>query len=332
LRTYGSVGVWGFGLKPCHAVSVSNTERVLIENCHASRMSGECFVSSSRSRGAVKPGQPYTQKITYLRCSVTDCARNAFNDVLCGNENTDVLNCRIVDVGGCAWEGASRFVKFTGNYVRNAGTVAMGNLGPANRDATFPDLGAGQHIVADNVFESVTPYGGCAIRSARGATQVIIRNNLFVNFGSSAVEAGGYSTANSYLSANTTITGNIFDMTAVGQKSVPRTAISIDADDTVISDNQIYVRGTNDAAVTAIRLKEPAVNALVHDNLLRNCGTGIASVASQSAVIKAVDASTFEVTSGAVPIGSNPWRYPHALLHFALPCRSSAPYSSSVSL
>ncbi len=73
-------------------------------------------------------------------------------------------------------------MKFVGNYVRNGGTVAMGNLGPANRDKTYPDLGAGQHIIADNVFESGVPYGGCAIRSAVGATQVVIRNNLFINF------------------------------------------------------------------------------------------------------------------------------------------------------
>jgi hypothetical protein len=127
-------------------------------------------------------------------------------------------HCRIVDVGGCSWEGASRFVKFIGNYVRNGGTVAMGNLGPSNRDYTYPDLGDGQHIIADNVFESNVPYGSCAIRSAVGATQVIIRNNLFVNFGSSAVETSGATDPRHYASGNTTITGNIFDMTCVGPK------------------------------------------------------------------------------------------------------------------
>ena len=83
-------------------------------------------------------------------------------------ENTSVLYCRIVDVGGCTWEGASRFVKFIGNYVRNAGTVAMGNLEPAIATQLSRCSAAGQHIVADNVFESNVPYGGCAIRSGPG--------------------------------------------------------------------------------------------------------------------------------------------------------------------
>lgn len=326
LRTLGSTAVWGFFLKPCHAMDIVNTRRVLVENCHASRMSGECFVSSSRSRVSLKTGATNTfqnpsvagssaagngncEGITYLRCSVTDCARNAFNDVMCGGEFTTVQNCRIIDVGGCAWEGASRFVKITGNYLRNAGVIGMGNLGPANRDATFPDLGAGQHIVADNVFESITPYGACAIRTSRGATQVIVRNNLFVNFNSSGVEAGGFSYGNEYPAANTTITGNIFDMTAIGQKPAPRTAITVLADDTVVSDNQIYVRGATDATVTAIRIREPAMNTTVHDNLVRNCGTGIVGMAAQSAVGEITDTTSFIAGYGTVPVGLVPHQY-----------------------
>ena len=135
INTRGSTYIWGFGLKHCNAVNIRDTERVLVENCHASRMSGECFVASGHSGGTAKPGESYTQWITYRRCSVTDSARNAFNDVMSSIENTSVLNSRIVDVGGCTWEGASRFVKFMGNYVRNAGTVAIGNLGPPNREA-----------------------------------------------------------------------------------------------------------------------------------------------------------------------------------------------------
>jgi hypothetical protein len=71
----------------------------------------------------------------------------------------------------CAWEGASRFVKLTGNYVRNAGTVAIGNT--SMRAAHMEDLGTAPHVIANNVFESVVPYGGSAIRSAWGATQVV---------------------------------------------------------------------------------------------------------------------------------------------------------------
>ena len=295
IGTRGSGPTWGFGLKHCCAMGIFNTERVLVENCHASRMSGECFFATawSRSRGTVKPGQSYTQWITYRRCSVTDSARNAFNDGGCGIENTSVLNCRIVDVGGCAWESASRFVKFVGNYVRNSGTVAIGNLGTENRDKTFPELGSGQHVIADNVFESIVPYGGCAIRSARGATQVIIRNNLFINFNSSAIEASGSGGSNGYNSENTTITGNIFDMTCVGQKPLSRTAINVSANDTIVSDNQIYVRGAVDPLATAIRLREPALNVNVHDNLIRNCGIGIATEMLVARVSEVVDDRTF---------------------------------------
>ncbi len=293
LNTRGAAAIWGQALKSCNAISIYGTQRALVENCHASRMSSECFVGASPSRTGARGGQSYSQSITYLRCSATDCARNAFNDVLCGAENTAVLQCRIVDVGGCAWEGASRFVKFVGNYVRNAGTVAMGNLGPANRDATYPELGAGQHLVADNVFEQTVPYGGCAIRSARGATQVIIRNNLFVNFGSSAIEASGYSGPRDYPPGNTLIAGNMIDMTCVEASSSPRIAVDISADDTHIGDNQIYVRGAVAAEVTAIRLCEPAVNVNVHDNLIRNCGLGLVTTRGRSGVLEVVDDRTF---------------------------------------
>jgi hypothetical protein len=320
LRTKGSQAVWGFALKPCHAMDIVNTRRVLVENCHATRMSGEAFVASSRSRAGLKAkpvagfdnpsvfggtaaANGSSEGITYLRCSVTDCARNAFNDVMCGGEFTTVQNCRIIDVGGCSWEGASRYVKITGCYIRNAGVIGMGNLGPANRDASFPDLGAGQHIVSDNVFEAITPYGAAAIRSSRGATQVIIRNNLFVNFNSSAVEAGGHGLHNEYPAANTTITGNIFDMTAVGQKPTPRTVIIVGADDTVVSDNQIYVRGKPDSTVTAIRVREPASNLIIHDNLIRSCGTGLSVIAGRSSVGKVLNDTSFIAGSGSVPVG-----------------------------
>jgi hypothetical protein len=298
INTRGSTYIWGFSLKHCNAMTINNTERVLVENCHASRMSGECFVSGGRSRGAVQPGQSYTQWITYQRCSVTDCARNAFNDTQCNAENTSILNCRIIDVGGNSWESASRFVKFSGNYMRNAGVVGIGNLGPANRDNTYPGLGSGQHIVADNVFEGGTPYGGCAVRSSRGATQVIVRNNLFINYNSSGVEVTGTYFTNEYQSANTIITGNIFDMTCIGQKSLTRTAITISCNDTIISSNQIYVRGETDPLVTGIRLNEPAMNAIVHDNLIRNCNTGIITSRGESRVGEVVDDRTFKRLDG----------------------------------
>ena len=299
IPTRGSSYFWGFAAKNCNATTISDTERVLIENCHGRRMASECFVAGGRSRGTpAKPNAAHTKMTTYLRCSAIDCGRNAFNDVTCGSENTSVLYCRIVDVGGCSWEGASRFVKFIGNYVRNSGTVAMGNLSLGNRDKSFPDLGAGQHIVADNVFESNVPYGGCAIRTARGATQVIIRNNLFVNFNSSAVEASGFSDSIDYPSANTTIAGNIFDMTCVGAKSSRRAAVDVSASDAIVSDNQVYVRGACDAAVTAIRICEPALNVNVHDNLVRNCGQGILAARGLGRVAEVIDSQTFLRAAG----------------------------------
>jgi hypothetical protein len=198
-----------------------------------------------------------------------------------------------VDVGGNAWEGASRFVKFTGNYVRNAGPIGMGNIGVANRDETFPDLGAGQHIVADNVFEGYVPYATNAICSRVGTTQVIIRHNLFINFNSCAVEIRGESGPRHYPSSNTIITGNIFDMTCIGQQPIQRIAINISANDTIISDNQVYVRGSVDPLVTAILIREPALNVNVHNNLIRNCGAGIVTEIGEATVGEVVNERTF---------------------------------------
>ena len=292
--------MWGMYLKGCNAVGIRDTTRVLVENCHAWHMATEAFYSQGNSRQGPKEPKQYTKEITYRRCSAIDCGRNAFNNNDLA-ENTSVLNCRIVDVGGCSWEGASRFVRFMDNYVRNSGTVAMGNI--SSRAEHLEQLGTAQHIVADNVFESVVPYGGCAVRSAWGATQVVIRNNLFVNFGSCAVEVLGRGDDRHLPSANTTITGNIFDMTEIGPESKPRTCVGIvGAADTIISDNQMYVRGDCDPQVTAIRLSEPAINLLVHDNLIRNCGTGLAAACSQGRVGEVIDPTTFVSGGGHVPM------------------------------
>ena len=291
LRTTGCQGLWGFYLRHCNAVGIRSTERVLVENCHATKMSAECFYSASRARigGRPEPKQ-YTKQITYLRCSVVDSGRNAFNNNDYA-ENTCVLYCRIVDVGGCTWEGASRFVKFVGNYVRNSGTVAMGNIG--SRAEHLDILGSGQHIVADNVFESGVCYGGCAIRAACGATQVIVSNNLFVNFNSSAVEFS--STTTKHLpTTNTTAIGNIFDMTCVDKDPKTRHAILASVADTIVADNQIYVRGTPDPTVTGIVVREPALGVTVHDNLIRNCGEGIACRRVQARVGEVLDKQTFK--------------------------------------
>ena len=178
----------------------------------------------------------------------------------------------------------------------------MGNLGTYNRDDTFPDVGAGQHIVANNVFEQVVPYGSAAICSAVGAQQVIITNNRFINFGSSAVNVVGHSDPTHYPSAHTTIRGNIFDMTDVAGTSKTRYAIHVSAPGTIVSDNQIYVRGECDQNVTAIKLLEPARDLTVHDNLIRNCGTGILCERATSRVGEVLDDTTFTSSRRTLPL------------------------------
>jgi len=297
LDTRGSSYTWGFFLKSSAAMWMAGTERLLVENCHARRMTGECFYASPprREPGQVPQNHACTKSVTYLRCSVEDCARNAFNNNFQGRdvaEDTNILYCRIQDMGGCAWEGASRFVRFIGNHVRNAGTVAMGNIN--SRDRFFEEEGrSAQHIIADNVFEKSCSYGGCAIRAASGASQVIIRNNLFVDFNASAVEISGDTGSRSLPSANALITGNIFDMTAAGEEPVKRAAVRVTASDVTVSDNQIYVRGPADALLTGVCVREDALNVNVHDNLVRHCGTGFAATRARGWVGEVVDAATF---------------------------------------
>lgn len=290
--------LWGQDLKTSFAVATIGTQRVYVENVHAYRMSLEAFWSGGPSRSGTKPEPPaYSRSIIYERCWAIDCGRNAFNNNDMA-EGTVMNNCRIVDVGGCAWEGASRFVKFTNNYIRNAGTVAIGNI--SSRSEDFEVLPSGQHIVSGNVFESVVPYGGCAIRTASGCNPVVISNNLFINFGSSAVELCGH-IGPGLPPYNTTVRGNIFDMTEVGPQSRARHAIDSSENGVIISDNQIYVRGAVDPAVTAIRLHEPALNVTVHDNQISNCGTGLAAVRAWSRVATVVDNTTFESAGIYVP-------------------------------
>lgn len=303
-RQMGALGLpgypqmWGFYAKHCSAVAINSPERLLVENCHASRMSAECFYSSSSSRSGNTDPPAYTKSIVYQYCTVTDCARNAFNNNDMA-ENTSVLYCRIQDVGGCTWEGASRFVKFVGNYVRNAGTVAIGNI--RSRDAAFDILPSGQHIVAHNTFEQEMVYGGCAIRSCSGSTPVLISGNIFVNFNTSAIEANGASDAENLPAGNTIITGNAIDLTCVREDSRARAGITVSADDTTVSDNQIYVRGAVDPRVKGIVLQEPAQNLVVHDNTLRGCGTGLATATLSGRVEQVLDARCFRAG------GNLPW-------------------------
>lgn len=293
-RTSSGRACWPVGMKPCQAIHLRNTERVLIENCHASRMNCEAFYCQGDSRSGQREPKAYTRSLTYLRCSAVNCDGNAFNNNDLA-ENTSVLHCRIQDVGGCTWEGASRFVRFVGNYVRHSGTIAMGNIG--SRAEHLEQLGSGQHIIADNVFEGDTFYagrsGGYMIRAAHGATQVIIRNNLFINFASSGIEIAGMADDRHLPASVATVTGNIIDLTNVGGKPLQRTGINVSASSVLVADNQVYVRGPCDPDVTAILLKEPAVDLLVHDNLIRNCGRGLATGRAESSILEVLDPRTF---------------------------------------
>jgi hypothetical protein len=266
-------------------------------------MNCEAFYCQGDSRAGTREPRAYTKSLTYLRCSVTNSDGNGFNNNDLA-ENTSVLHCRIVDVGGCTWEGASRFVRFIGNYVRNSGTVAMGNIG--SRTNHLEELGSGQHIVADNVFEGRTFYngrpGGYIVRATCGASQVIVRNNIFVNYNSCGIEIIPGGDTRHLPTGNCTITGNIMDMTAIGEPSRLRNAIHVGSSDMIVSDNQIYTRGTCDTNVTAIRLTEPAINLIVHDNLIRNCSSGLVGDTVYSIVDEVVDPMTFTAGRGNVPM------------------------------
>ena len=180
----------------------------------------------------------------------------------------------------------------------------MGNI--RSRAEHFEQLGSAQHIVADNVFEGRTCYGGrpggYIVRATDGAIQVIVRNNLFVNYNSCGIEIIPGGDERSLPTSNCTITGNIMDMTAIGEPSRARTAIHVGSSDVIVSDNQVYTRGACDTNVTAIRLTEPAINLIVHDNLLRNCGEGIASDTAYSVVGEIVDPTTFIASRGRIPL------------------------------
>jgi hypothetical protein len=290
-RMHGFRSMWGFYIKHCNAVGIRSPERVLVENCHATGMSAECFYSGSRSRIGNNDPASYTKSIVYRNCTVFDCARNAFNNNDHA-ENTAVLYCRVQDVGGCSWEGASRFVKIVGNYIRNAGTVAIGNTG--SRGEHLDVLPTGQHIVAHNTFEEQMVYGRCAIRTCFGATPVIISNNIFVNFNTSAIEANGRGDWRHLPSANTIITGNAIDLTCVRDDSCTRFGIRATADDTTISDNQIYVRGDVDPEVKGIVLAEPARNIVVHDNIVRGCAIGLEATKTEGRIDNVIDSRTFK--------------------------------------
>jgi len=296
---------WACALKPCNAVSVSGTERVLVEDVHASRMATECFFSGGPYRKGAEEPANYTKSLTFLRCSVTDCAANAFNNCDFA-ECTSILYCRVDGAGWHMYEGSGRFVRIIGNYIRNSGPITIGDI-PHNLPraglAHTEQLGIGQAVVRDNVLEGIGRCGGIAIN--HGPTQVIVANNLFINYSGNAITASSATVHWSFPPQNLTITGNLIDLTCVGEARKRQiTGITVSTADTIVSNNQVYVRGAVDPGVTGIRLTDAAQNLLVHDNLIRNCGTGLCANRTEGKVVGVLDPTRFTVAG--IPY---PWRY-----------------------
>lgn len=293
MKTKGTTGLWGFYLKKSNALCVRSTERVYVENCHAKRMSAECFFSCGEYRMGSSVPEKYTKTLSFVRCSVEDCARNAFNNNDLA-ENTHLIDCRVVDVGGCCWEGASRFVNVRGCYFRNCGTMAIGNI--RMRKPELESLGSGQHVVSDNVFEDCCSYGLSMIGVGACATQVIIKANSFINFNSDAILVSADTGTNDLPCQNIIITGNSFDMTAENSPSKKRFAISIAADAVTVSDNQIFANtkdNTSDANLTAIVVRDDAQYSIIHDNMIKNCGGGIETARCPGQVGEVIDDTSF---------------------------------------
>jgi len=275
LNTKGGDSVWGFYFHKSNATCILDTERVYIENCHARRMSAECFYANGNKRTPPAPEPTaYNKSIIYMRCTVEDCARNAFNSAI-QIENTSILYCRIRDVGGCAWESASRFSRVEGCYFRNCGSIGIGNS--RRRDIFHEYLTTGQHVISGNHFESGCCYGKAMIRVGAAATQVIISGNNFINFNSNAIETFGEGGIVDLPSENTIITSNTFDMSATENTSQNRHAIRITNNFVTVSDNQIYVRGARDERVTGIEISDDVTRVQLHNNTLAGLGRGIIS-------------------------------------------------------
>ena len=298
LPAQGYPHMWGFFARHCNAITFRTPGHALVENCHATGMSAECFYSGSVSRkGGQEPPARYTKSITYRHCTVSDCARNAFNNNDFA-EGTSVLNCRVENIGGCAWEGASRFVKFSGNYVTNAGPVAMGNI--RSREKHFDVLPSGQHIVSDNTFEGELAYGNSFIAASAGASPVIISDNLFVNLNASAIEVSGFGNTNNLPAGNIIIRSNAIDLTCGSEVSKSRFGISASTNNTTISGNQIYTRNGIDAGVTGLVIAEPAHNLVVSDNTIRGCRLGLQATRIKGSIGEIIDPRSFR-SNGRMP-------------------------------
>lgn len=315
-RTSSGYGFWPNSLKGCNAIHLGGTDRVLIENVHARRMASEAFYAQAPTRVAGQPDpEHYQQSLTYLRCSVTDCAANAFNNNDRG-ENTSLLYCRVDGAGWHAAEMPARFLRVIGCYFRNTGPVTVGDM--SHRYEDLNELGCGQAMIRDNVFEGIGKCGGIAVN--HGSSQVVISGNLFINFNGTAIRVSSQTVRpslpwfkpdaplnwGSYPSRSVVVSGNLIDLTCVGGESVERVGIKVDASEVTVADNQVYVRGAADPKVTGLLLSDPALHLTVHDNQLRHCGAGLLTARAGSGVTKVIDETTF--LEASLPLE---WRYTH---------------------
>ena len=269
----GGDSVYGFYFKKSNAMHVKNTERVLVENCHARKMSAECFYSQGDARETANPPENYTREITYLRCSVEDCARNAFNNNDKA-ERTSLLYCRVKDIGNGAWEGASRFITIHGCYMCNT-LMGLGNVG--QRLERYNKLGAAQHVITDNYFEGGNEMNYPMIRVGSFASQVTIANNVFVNYNAPAIYVDGGVLSNNTPPENVIISGNSIDLTAVDSPSRERYGIKVASDFVTVSNNHVFVRGEVDEKAKGIVISDDVIRLSVHDNTVAGCKVGIES-------------------------------------------------------
>jgi hypothetical protein len=308
-------GYWPNSLKGCNAIGMSGTERVLIENVHVSRMANEAFYAQGPARQGKKEPAQYQKSLTYLRCTVTDCAANAFNNNDRA-ENTSILYCRVDGAGWHAAEMPARFLRVIGSYFRNTGAITVGDM--SHRFEDLNELGCGQAFVCNNVFEGIGHCGGIAVNY--GSSQVVISGNIFVNFNGPAVTVSSVTVRpalpwykpdapldwGSYPSRSVVITGNIIDMTCTAENPVSRIGINVSASEVTIADNQIYVRGKADPLVTGIMLRDPALKLTVHDNLISNCGAGLITGRTSSRITQVNDKTSFNESS--LPLE---WNFTH---------------------
>jgi hypothetical protein len=332
-NTITGYGYWPNFLKGCNAVQTTGTERVLIENVHVTRMANEAFYAAGPARQGKKEPAQYQKSLTYLRCSVTNCAANAFNNNDRA-ENTSILYCRVDGAGWHAAEMPARFLRVIGSYFRNTGAITVGDM--SHRYEDLNELGCGQAFVCNNVFEGAIRCQGISINVgsqdiegiglcsgiavSHGSSQVVISGNTFVNFNGNAIMVSSQTVRpalpwfspdatqhwGSYPSRSVVISGNIIDMTSTGENPVQRTGIYVSASEVTVDNNQIYVRGKADPLVTGIRLSDPALKVAVHDNLISDCGSGLITNRCSSRILQVLDQTRFHESS--LPLE---WRYTH---------------------